>query len=816
MTTQPEQTELFRGLSEQEASQLAKDGFTNKDHTKERSNFDVIRSNLLTFFNIALSCLIIALFAVGAFQDAIFVGLVVLANVLVGTYQELRAIRQLRALTALSAPHANVIRDNFEKQLPAAEVVKGDLIHLMPGDQVIADGKITSELVEIDESLLTGEAETIHKEKGDPVLSGSFCVAGNCYYVTEKVGAESYALNLTRDVRTLVRRLSPLQLQLRRLLWVLGVLSIFLAVALMISFNLENRGFTEALQATTSTLTTVVPAGLLLGITVAFAVGAVRVSRFGALIQDISAIEALNYVDVICLDKTGTLTANNLLVREIHWVDEKAEEPGKESSWLGAFALEAETESSTSKALSETVAQRTNGAQKIEGVPFNSTRRWSSMTLKKDDIERKFILGAPETLLASSPPGKHNFEEIYKTISKKGLRAVIFAETKETPTPNDDIPMVIPLALIVLADVLRPEVYEAFQLMEELNIESKVISGDNPESVKALLQQLKVTPKGGVISGSSLASLNKEGFQEAIRDRTIFGRISPKQKLEIVNELKRQGRFVAMVGDGANDVHALRGADVAVAMEAGSSIARGVAGIILRNNSFTALIQGTQEAAHVLGNAARLSKIFITKSFYAYLLIFSTNLLGLDFPFLPRHGSLTALLALGIPAIIISITIPPSNAGHDYLNSILRFALPAAIALATSAMLLQFVTDGLLNLDIEQTRTLISLVIGFTSIGFMIEVVGFDGSSWRDLKRPLLTILFGAILGAILVTTVFTNWLREFFDFTSLSTIEWITVFLTVVGTLTLQYLVTKNWSRIIRFVTAEPKETDKIRGRIV
>jgi cation-transporting ATPase E len=271
-----------------------------------------------------------------------------------------------------------------------------------------------------------------------------------------------------------------------------------------------------------------------------------------------------------------------------------------------------------------------------------------------------------------------------------------------------------------------------------------------------------------------------------------------------------------MVGDGANDVHALRGADVAVAMEAGSSIARGVAGIILRNNSFTALIQGTQEAAHVLGNATRLSKIFLTKSFYAYLLIFSTNLLGLDFPFLPRHGSLTALLALGIPAIIISITIPPSNAGHDYLNNILRFALPAAIALATSAMLLQFVTDGLLNLDIEQTRTLISLVIGFTSIGFMIEVVGFDGSSWRDLKRPLLTILFGAILGAILVATVFTNWLREFFDFTSLSTIEWIIISLTVAGTLTLQYVVTKNWSRIIRFITAEPKETDKIRGRVV
>ncbi|MCH2656502.1 MAG: hypothetical protein MKZ84_02960, partial [Dehalococcoidia bacterium] len=231
-------------------------------------------------------------------------------------------------------------------------------------------------------------------------------------------------------------------------------------------------------------------------------------------------------------------------------------------------------------------------------------------------------------------------------------------------------------------------------------------------------------------------------------------------------------------------------------------------------NSFTALIQGAQEATHVLGNAARLSKIFITKSFYAYLLIFSTNLLGLDFPFLPRHGSLTALLALGIPAVIISVTIPPSNAGRDYLNNILKFALPAAVALAISAMVLQFVTDGILNLDVEQTRTLISLVIGFTSIGFMIEVVGFEGASWRNLQRPILTILFGAIMAAILVTTIFADWLRNFFDFRSLSAIEWLTVSLTVIAALTLQYIVSKNWPRIIRFLIAQPPDSEKVRGR--
>ncbi|MFL2635848.1 MAG: HAD-IC family P-type ATPase [Tepidiformaceae bacterium] len=814
MTTPPEQAELFRGLSEQEVARLTSAGLTNKDRTKQRSDLDVVRSNLLTFFNITLTILIAALFAVGAFQDGIFVGLVVLANVLVGTYQELRATRQLRALTALSTPHARVIRNNFEKEIPSSEVVQGDLIHLLPGDQIVADGRITSEAIEVDESLLTGEAEAIHKEKGDPLLSGSFCIAGSCFYVTEKVGIESYALNLTKNVRTLVRRLSPLQLQLRRLLWILAVLTIVLAVALMISFNVENRGFTEALQATTSTLTTVVPAGLLLGITVAFAVGAVRVSRFGSLVQDISAVEALNYVDVICLDKTGTITANDLMVREIHWTNPEAEEPDGDSSWLGAFSIEAELESNTSKALAITLAQRTNGALKLEGIPFSSARRWSSMTLEKNGVERKFVLGAPETIFETSQGSTKKFEELYKNSSEAGLRAVVFAETKKTPLDDSKLPELTPLALIVLADVLRPEVYEAFQLMDELDIEPKVISGDNPESVASLLRQLKIQPKGGFISGQSLASLEKDDFQKAIRERTIFGRISPEQKLEIIEELKRQGRFVAMVGDGANDVHALRGADVAVAMEEGSAIARGVAGIILRNNSFTALIQGAQEATHVLGNAARLSKIFITKSFYAYLLIFSTNLLGLDFPFLPRHGSLTALLALGIPAVIISVTIPPSNAGRDYLNNILKFALPAAVALAISAMVLQFVTDGILKLDVEQTRTLISLVIGFTSIGFMIEVVGFEGASWRNLQRPILTILFGAIMAAILVTTIFADWLRNFFDFRSLSAIEWLTVSLTVIAALTLQYIVSKNWPRIIRFLIAQPPDSEKVRGR--
>ncbi|MXX18145.1 MAG: HAD-IC family P-type ATPase, partial [Dehalococcoidia bacterium] len=462
--------------------------------------------------------------------------------------------------------------------------------------------------------------------------------------------------------------------------------------------------------------------------------------------------------------------------------------------------------------LADRFAGGKNAAVPDAQVPFSSARRWSAVQLSAGPERRTFVLGAPEALITVGQADE--LLASYESASARGLRGVAFAEVTALPDPDAPLVNVRPLALITIGDVLRPEVKEAFRLMEQLGIEPKIISGDNPQTVAALLQQLRIVTPGGAISGPDLDRLPGDAFAEAVESHSIFGRISPQQKSRIVEVLREQGRFVAMVGDGANDVHALRAADIAVAMESGTSTARGVAGIVLVRDSFSALIRGAQEATFVLGNSARLSKLFMAKSVYAYLLIFATSLLGLDFPFLPRHGSLTATLALGIPAVFISISIPPPQAGKDFLTNVLRFALPAGISLAIVAMIVQVFVEWAFNQGVEESRTLVSLVIGFTSIGFMIEVLGFQGASFRSLTRPVMTLFLGGLLGFLLVLTVYTPWLRDFFDFSPINAGEWAVVGVGTAAALAGQYYVSHHWREIIAFLLATPGRKDRLRGR--
>lgn len=799
------------GLSSSDAIARAAAGLSNVDRSRIRTDGDVIRGNALTFFNVILGTLILALLAVGEFKDGFFVGIVVIANVLVATLQELKATRTLRELKALTAPKATVVRDGVPRDIPAEDVVQGDLIHLRKGDQVVADGKVVRDTAEIDESLLTGESHSVRRGPGDELRSGSFCTAGECYYLAERVGTEAYAVKLTADARELVRRATPLQIRFKRILRVLLTATGVLAALLMISYNLEERGFAEALKATTATVTTVVPTGLLLGMTVAFAVGAVRVSRSGAIVQDINAVEALNYTDVICLDKTGTITANRMSLRDVRWM------PGAEGygPWLGAFAVASAGESKTAEALAAGLAPRSNGARPVANVPFNSERRWSAATLELGGEQRTFVLGAPETVLPICEGGAE-LQAAYHEAAEQGLRGVVFAEAASLPAPGVAMAGLRPLALLTLGDELRPEVRSAFTMMEQLGIEPKLISGDNPETVRAILAQLGITLKGGIVSGADIDHLDDEAFEAMVERTSVFGRISPALKARIVAALRDNGHFVAMCGDGANDVQALRAADVAVSMASGTGMTRAVAGIILLNDSFEALIRGAKEATAVLGNAARLSKLFIAKSLYAYLIIVATNMLGLDFPFLPRHGSLTALLTLGIPAIFISISVPPPNAGRDFTRNVLSWALPASGALAVSAILVHLITEGLLNRPIAEARTLVSLTMGITGLFFMVEVLGFHGASWRSLTRPVMTTLLGGLLVAGFLFTVYSPRLREFFDFTEVHTGDWVIVLTAVAGALVGQYVLSRYWQQILDILTAKPGKQDRLRGRAV
>ncbi|MEE8370226.1 MAG: HAD-IC family P-type ATPase, partial [Dehalococcoidia bacterium] len=641
----------------------------------------------------------------------------------------------------------------------------------------------------------------------------------SCYYRAERVGTEAYAVQLAAEARSLVRRLSPLQLRFKRLVRVLLGATAVLGAMLLISFSVEDRGLAEAIKAATATIATIVPEGLILAVTVAFAISAVRVSRAKALVQDITAIEALNYVDVICLDKTGTLTANELTLRSLHWA------PGAQEAkpWLAAFAAATAGESKTTETLAKALAGASAmDAQPEERVPFSSERRWSALRLRVGEERRTFLLGAPETLLPLSETGDGDGSTLldaYHEAVVAGFRGVLFAEIDALPVVGEALARPRPLALITFSDVLRPEVHGAFAMMADLGIEPKLISGDNPETVLALATQIGIAMKGGAISGTELEALDEERFAAAVEEHSVFGRITPAQKARIIRQLRANSHFVAMVGDGANDVRALHAADVAVAMISGTETARAVSGIVLLDDSFEALIKGVKEAKTVVGNVTRLSKLFITKSLYAYLIIVATNMLGLDFPFLPRQGTLTGLFTLGIPTVFISMSVPPPDAGRDFTSSVLRFALPASLSLAAAGIAVSLFTQGLLGRSVEETRTLVSLTIGITGVLYMVEVLGFEGFqrvSLRNLTRPVLTSVLGALLLTGFVLTLYTSWLRRFFDFTEMGPEQWAIVVPAVVSALAGQFYISRYWPQIIDWLTAKPSGDEAAeRGRV-
>jgi cation-transporting ATPase E len=789
-------------------AQRVAEGRTNTDTSRKRTDRDVIMENVLTFFNLVLFSLIVALLAVGEFRDGFFVGIVVFANIAFGTFQELRATHQLQSLVAITAPQATVRREGKESQILASEVVEGDILRLQRGDQVVADGPIIAGSAEIDESLLTGESDAILKQEGEEVLSGSFAISGNVYYRAERVGLQAYSLKLVADARQLVRRASPLQLRFQRLLRVLLNATAALAVALFIALNVEDEGIGEALKATTATVTTIVPEGLLLAMTVAFVIGAVRVARKGAIVQEIAAIEALNYVDVLCFDKTGTITANRLEVDSIYWMD------GREDflPWLAALASAGREDSGTTSALNAAFGDQSNGAEVTHRIAFSSERRWSGVELKLDAERHALVLGAPEAILAGTEADPA-IMDLVEEAAGLGLRTVVLAEVPELPE-GKALSAAEPLGIITLRDVLRGEFRQTLETINELGIQMKVISGDRPDTVAALLSQLGARPQGGAISGIELEKMTPAQFAEAVDKNMVFGRIAPQQKAEIIRALKDRGHFVAMVGDGANDVHALRNADVGVSMASGTATARAVSGFVLLNDSFDAFLAAIREARNVLGNSARLGKLFVTKSLYSYVIIVATSLLGLDYPFLPRHGSLTALLTLGIPAVFISLSVPPKGSEREFVKNVLRFALPASLSLAAAAIIVHLITEGALRRDITEARTLVAITIGFTALFFVLQILGFEGATWRRPVRPLLTLLLIGVLFAALFATLHIDPLRDFFEFVEPDLADWILIVCAVSAALVGQYVITKYWPQIVDFLAAKPKTAEASRGR--
>ncbi len=567
-------------------------------------------------------------------------------------------------------------------ELLASEVVPGDIVEIEPGDQLVGDGEVVSSRgMTMDESVLTGEADGVRKGLGDRALSGSFCVSGSGYYLVDAVREQSYAGRIAGEARTFRHPPSPLQEEVNRVILACTYLMIPLAILLIVALQVRQVGLTEAAQTATAGLITLIPEGLVLLMSVTFAVAAVRLARRGTLVQQISGTESLAAVDTICVDKTGTLTDGELELRSVEAANPSDPEAAHRA--LARFAASAGDRNRTLEAIAERFPARPEPVS--AEVPFSSEWKWSGLTLDGGSPGASYVLGAPDVLVESGAleltPA---LDAKLREETRAGRRVVAFGEANE-PLPEDPAtappPRLSARALVVMTENLRPDAAETVEFMRSEEVDLKLISGDARETVTAVAYSVGMPEDAGVIEGSQLPE-DPEGLAEAARRNSIFCRIKPEQKKSLVGALSDTGRYTAMIGDGVNDVPALKRARMAVAMGSGSQVTKGVADVVLLEDEFSRLPQAVAEGRRIARNVHRLGRLYLTKTVYAATLILLVGVPGFAFPFLPRHLTLAALLTIGIPSFVLALA--PSD-GPLYRGRLLRslaaFAVPAGVAI---------------------------------------------------------------------------------------------------------------------------------------
>lgn len=674
----------IQGLTEQQVQAKRAQGLGNDVKQKSgRSYWDIARANLFTLFNNILFVIGVALISMGRVNDAITSVGLGLVNACISTLQEIRAKRQLDQISLLTRPRIIAVRDGQEKVIDPNEIVQEDLLRVSAGDQIVVDGAVLGDgVLEVDESLLTGEPNLIRKGAGDKLLSGSFCVTGEGYYLAEQVGAASFANQLTATARQMNIIQTPLQQKVNLLVKLVMLFVAVFSILILVASLLEGLSNIRLVQIA-AVLTGQVPYGLFLMIVVAYALGAAKVGKEGALVQQTNAVESLSNINVLCTDKTGTLTANRLLFHEIYPLGSENAEAVQGA--LGDFARSITSGNQTSTAI---LAGTTGAARPIaDEVAFASSRKWSAVAFDQPERRGIYVLGAIEMLHAhlttdAAVPATKLAHQM-QLWAEQGLRVLLFAyapavTTLHNATDEVVLPPLTPLALVSLSDELRPKVKETIHDFMEMGIELKVISGDSPHTVAALAKQAGLPNDIQLVSGPELAAMTPAEFDQAAHEATIFGRISPEQKEKLVDALLRRGQYVAMMGDGVNDVLSLKKASLGIAMQSGSSATRNVADMVLLNDSFEALRPAFSEGRRIISGMSSALYLFLARSMTSTLLIIAVTMVGLSFPFDPAQVALTTF-TVGIPAFFLTLWARPRTVEPDILLKLVRFVIPVAI-----------------------------------------------------------------------------------------------------------------------------------------
>jgi len=679
----------MQGLTTQEASarQAAGQG-NNAALQTSRSYWRIFQENLFTFINGIFLAISLVMFLLQRAGDGILVVIVIFGGVLVNICQEIWAKQKLDRIALLSRPKATVLRDGKEQELDPSRIVLGDVLVLRPGDQIVVDGEVVGEgRIEVDESLLTGESDLIPKQAGTPVYSGSFCVSGTACYEAQQVGTTTVAYKLMAGARAFRRILTPLQIEINVVIRVFMLIACFLWVLVAISFVSKDYSINDLAQRA-AVIAGLVPAGLLIAITLSYGLGAVRMVGQDVLIQQANAVESLSNVDTLCLDKTGTLTTNQLTLQEIYPI---ATTETEIRPLLGDFAATATAGNRTSEAISHAIPGK--GRQCKAEVPFSSSRKWSGIAFDEVDRQGIYVLGAPE-VLATAIDLEATVTDYIATKAEQGLRVVLFAYSSESQIPlNPDLPQLpanlIPLAVLCFGDQLRPEAYETLQGFASAGIEVKIISGDNPQTVAALAKQAGLGTEVRLVSGLELSQMDAAQFAQAAHAYTIFGRITPDQKARLVRALRRSDRYVAMIGDGVNDILSLKQANLAIVMESGSKATRAVADIVLLNDSFGALPRAFLEGQRIRNGIQDVLKLFLIRTFCVTLLIFATAIVTNSFPLQNKQSAIVALIGVGFPTMCIPIWAKPGLVPRrSMVRSMLHFVIPATLTLTSVALMI--------------------------------------------------------------------------------------------------------------------------------
>ncbi|NTW72293.1 MAG: HAD-IC family P-type ATPase [Eubacteriaceae bacterium] len=734
----------LQGLDSTQVSQRMSQGQVNTaPQETSRSYKEIFKANVFTFFNGILGSLLLIVLLAGSFHDALF-GFVLIFNSLIGIIQEVRAKLTLDRLSLIVAPKAHVIRETLLQEISTDLVVLDDVVQISAGDQVVTDGILLfSEGLEIDESLLTGESVPIIKKTGDELLSGSFAVAGSGKFRVTKVGADSYAHKLASEARRFNLARSELHNGINTILkWVTW----FIIPAGLLLYYSQLRAdlpIRPAAVGAIAGMVGMIPQGLVLLTSMTFALSVISLGQQKVLVQQLPAVEALARVDVLCLDKTGTLTEGKLVLDQLVKLEQEA---GSELA-LGAIG-EATTLPNTTLAAIAAAYPNTGAWEAVDTIPFSSSRKWSAANFGQNGC---WYLGAPEMLLADSAPDEALTLQI-TSLTEAGFRVLLLASSPVW-TGSETLPVLRPAALILFNEKVRSDVSAAMKYFKEEGVAIKIISGDNPSTVASVAKRAGITDVGKPFDGRFLPE-DLEALADVMTDHTVFGRVTPQDKQKMIKALHLRGHVVAMTGDGVNDVLALKDADLGIAMGSGVAAARHIAQIVLLDGKFSTLPVIVAEGRRVISNIERVANLFLTKTVYALLISIAIVVMGWPFPFLPRHLTLTGDLTIGIPAFFLALAPNLRRYQPGFINRVLHFTVPVGFLTACSTFTAYAYAMGSPEVTLEQSRTVAAFVLLFISLWIVVI-----------LARPL-TVLRSSLIFAIVITLgiiTVTPFLRSFF-----------------------------------------------------